>query len=217
MAYPGIDGRAPLVEGHRLPRLVAERGHRHRAQLALAHRRMNPGKIQLTCQQLMQRPVVQQRHRHPPPQAEQAMAEEARGLAGHARPVAAIDMFGAESLPDRGQALDRLAELQGAASQANGVDGAGGGTDDDRERIAGAVRQQVGDGGQDPDLVGRAGAAPGKDQAGERRTWGKGIGHSGASVMNCGEYSQTPRASGMPVLSACAVSDRAWLRLAGGS
>lgn len=69
-------------------------------------------------------------------------------------------MFGAESLPDRGQALDRLAELQGAASQANGVDGAGGGTDDDRERIAGTLRQQVGDGGQDADLVGRAGAAP---------------------------------------------------------
>lgn len=69
-------------------------------------------------------------------------------------------MFGAESLPDRGQALDRLAELQGAASQANGVDGAGGSTDDDRERITGTVRQQVGDGGQDPDLVGRAGAAP---------------------------------------------------------
>lgn len=40
------------------------------------------------------------------------MAEEARGLAGYARPVAAIDMLGAESLPDRGQALDRLAELQ---------------------------------------------------------------------------------------------------------
>jgi len=33
MAQPRIDLAAALIEGHRLPRFVAERGHRHRMQL----------------------------------------------------------------------------------------------------------------------------------------------------------------------------------------
>ena len=35
MTKPGIDGATPLIEGHRLPGLVAERRHRHRPQAVL--------------------------------------------------------------------------------------------------------------------------------------------------------------------------------------
>lgn len=125
-------------------------------------------------------------------------------------------MFGVEFLLDCGQVLDCLVELQGVVSQVNGVDGVGGGIDDDWERIVGVVWQQVGDSGQDFDLVGCVGIVFGKDQVGEWWMWGKGIGYSGVFVMNCGEYSQILCVFGMFVFSVCVVLDRVWFYLVGG-
>ncbi|MDT4867630.1 hypothetical protein FQZ97_1025520 [compost metagenome] len=151
-----------------MPRLVTERRHRHRAQLALAHRSGDPGKIQLTLEQLAQRRTVEQRHRHFAAQAQQAVTDKATGLAQHPRPVATVHLMGMKALPDPGQAAHRLAKMQGPARQADRVDGAGRGADDHRKGILRGIRQQIGNRRQHPDLIRRPRAATGKNQSGDR-------------------------------------------------
>ena len=65
--------------------------------------------------------------------------------------------------------------MQGAANQTNGVDGAGGYrlTGKGLPALSGSRSAMA---ARTPDLVGRAGRRPERIQAGERRTWGKGIG-----------------------------------------
>ncbi|MCY1557660.1 hypothetical protein D9M68_945290 [compost metagenome] len=62
MAIPGINGRAPLVEGHRLSGFIAERCHGHGAQLAGADGSGDAGEVEFARQQFTQGRVVQQRH-----------------------------------------------------------------------------------------------------------------------------------------------------------
>ncbi|MCY1441402.1 hypothetical protein D9M71_577160 [compost metagenome] len=167
MPQPGFDGRPTLVESHRLPRLVAKRRHRDGTQVALADRGGNPGEIHLALQQMAQRTAVEQSHRLTLAQTEQAMSDETKRLADHSGPVGTVHLAGAKALPDPGQALDRLAETQGAAGQPDGIDGARRGTDDHRERVLRALRQQFGDGRQHADLIGGTRPAAGQDQAGD--------------------------------------------------
>ncbi|MCY1236063.1 hypothetical protein D9M72_487010 [compost metagenome] len=166
MTEPGIDGGAALVEGHRLAALVAEGGHGHGTQLAGADGGGDAAEIQLASQQLTQGGVIQQRHRDIAPQSQQAVTEETRTLAEHAGPVAAVDRSTVKALPDTVETADGLAKVQCTAGQTHGIHRAGGGTDDDWKRIAGSIRQQVGDGAQHPDLIGRPRTATGKNQPG---------------------------------------------------
>ena len=124
VTQPRIDGGAALVEGHRLPGLVAECGDCHCAQVAAAHSGGNAGQVQFALKEIAQRGAVQQRHRLAFSQPQQAVAEELEGLAEHARPVGTVHLPGAKTLPDLGQALHRAGEGQRTAGEADGIDGA---------------------------------------------------------------------------------------------
>ena len=138
---PGVDGRAALIEGHRLTAFIAEGRHRHGPQLSMTHGSRDTGEVQLALQQLTQRRTVEQGHRNIAPQAKQAVANEARRLPQHARPVAAVHHMGVKALPDRGQAPHGFAELQRPTGQANGIDRPGRGPNYHRKGIVRGVRQ----------------------------------------------------------------------------
>gem|GEM_PF-4783988 len=164
MAQPWVDGRMPLIERHRLGRLVAKCRHCYRAQLPLAEGRGDAGKIQFTLEQPGQWRTVEQRNRHLLADTEHAVAEEAAGLAQHAGPVAAVHLIGMKTAPNAAQPPHRLAKMQGAAGEADRIDRARRGADDHRKRIARRVGQQIGDGRQHTNLIGPSCAAAGEDQ-----------------------------------------------------
>ena len=161
---PGVDGAAALIERHRLPRFVAERGHRHRMQLLARDGFGDAGQVQFFLEQFAQRRTVEQRHRHLSTETEQAVADEAAGLMDHARPVAAQHAVAAKALPELGQAFDGGAKVRGATGQADRIDRPGRGADDHRKRIVRADRQQLGNRRQHPDLISRPSPAAGKNQ-----------------------------------------------------
>ncbi|MNZ86363.1 hypothetical protein D3C78_1051820 [compost metagenome] len=171
MAQPGFDGAAALVEGHRLAGLVAKGGHRDGAQLLGGQGVGDTVQVQVRLQQPAQWAAVQERHWRRAAHAQQVVGDEAAGLTDHTGPIAADDQVAAEVLPEGGEPLYGIVEMGGAAGQGDGVDGAGGGADDDRERVVRASGQQLGDAGQHADLVGSAGAAARKDKTGYRG-WG---------------------------------------------
>ncbi|MNE48067.1 hypothetical protein D3C80_1425080 [compost metagenome] len=115
--------------------------------------------VQLRLQQGTQWAAVEQRHWRVATQAEQAMADEAAGLANHPRPVAAQHQVAAKVLPERSEVAHGFSKAGGAAGQGDRIDGAGRSADDDREGIGRAGWQQFGDAGQYADLIGGAGAA----------------------------------------------------------
>ena len=168
MPQPGIYHSAALVEGHRLAGLVAKSRDRHRVQLPQGDGFVDTRKLHVLVEQIAQRRTVDQRHRHLGAQAQQAVANEAAGLANHSRPIAAHHLVTAEVAPERCQALDRRREITGATGQADRIDSAGGSADDHRERITRPGAQQFGDRRQHPHLVGRTGPTAGKNQTCDR-------------------------------------------------
>jgi len=102
----------------------------------MAHCRGDAGKIQFALQQPCQWRTVEQRYRHLLADTEHAVAEETACLAQHARPVAAVHLIGMKAAPHGAQPPHRLAKMQGAACEADGIDRARRGADDHRERIA---------------------------------------------------------------------------------
>ncbi|MNH15321.1 hypothetical protein D3C79_749330 [compost metagenome] len=183
VAQPGLDGATALVEGHRLARLVAKGGHCHGAQLLGGQGVADAIQVQVRLQQAAQRAAVEQRHGGLAAQPQQAVADEAAGLAHDPGPVAADDQMAAKILPEGSEPLHGLVEVHGTTGQGDGVDGPGGGADNDRERVVRAGGQQLGDARQHADLVGSAGAAARKDETGYRG-WSHGV-LPGVKVLSC--------------------------------
>jgi hypothetical protein len=141
-----------------------------------SHHRAQPRRVDEMLEQLLQRLVVEQRARAGAPPAGDHPADRhhrqpARTGADHADRVRAIDLLGAEVLPDVDEAGDRLVEAVGAAGERCGVDRAGRRPGDHRERIAAvdsALAPDLGDRLQHADLIGGACAPAGQYQAGAR-------------------------------------------------
>ena len=180
MTQPGIDGAAALIEGHRLPGLITKGRHRHRLQVLAADSLVDAVQVQTRLQQVTQGGAIEQRHRHLGAQAQQAVDQEATGLAYHPRPIAAQHLMAAKALPERCQPLDSRAEVTGPTGQAHRIDGAGGGADDHRKRIRRPWRQQFGNRRQHPHLISRSRPTAGKNQACDRFNWAH-------CVTPCGE------------------------------
>jgi hypothetical protein len=92
-------------------------------QLALGNRVVDARQVHVFVEQLAQRRVVDQRHRHLGTQPQQAVADKAAGLANDPGPVAAHYLITAKVAPERREALDRRRKVRGATGQADGIDG----------------------------------------------------------------------------------------------
>ena len=88
-----------------------------------------------------------------------------RASPGHAQRVGTVYVVRVKVLPDTAQIADRRREILRKAGQRRRVDRAGGGAADDGKRIAGLVRQNLGNAFEHADLIRRARPASGKDQA----------------------------------------------------
>ncbi|MNN19675.1 hypothetical protein D3C81_1329260 [compost metagenome] len=165
VAQPGFNGAAALVEGHSLPGLVAECSHRDGAQLFGGQGVADAIQVQVRLQQAAQGAAVEQRHWRVAPQAQQAMADEAAGLAYHPRPVAAQHQVAAKVLPERSEVAHGFSEAGSAAGEGDRIDGAGRRADNDRKGVGCAGWQQLGNAGQYADLIGGTGAAARENQA----------------------------------------------------
>ena len=168
MTQPGVDGVLALIKGHRLSRLITKRCHRHGTQVPGFDGVVDTAKVQTGVEQVAQGRAVEQRHGDSRANAHQMVADEAAGLMDHPRPIATQHLMTAKALPEFGQLVNGGAEVRSTAGQLHGIDGAGRGADDHRERIWSTGRQQISYPGQYADLISRPCTATGKNQPGDR-------------------------------------------------
>jgi hypothetical protein len=142
--------------------------------VARRHHRAQPRRVDEVIEQQLERLVVEQRPRPGAAPARDRPADRhhrqpARAGADDAERVGAVDLLGAEVLPDVDEAGDRLVEAVGAARERSGVDRARRRAGDHRERVAAlgsALAPDLRDRLQHADLVGSACAAAGEHQPG---------------------------------------------------
>ena len=170
----GTMSSSGVVEGDVQSRAVARRGDGERMQMPFGHDAVQPAGVDELAEQLLERRVVEQRARpgaapardHP---ADRHHRQPARAGADHAERIGAVDLLGAEVLPDVDEPGDGLVEGVGTARQRGGVDRAGRRAGDDGKGVAGggaAVAPDLRDRLQHADLVGGARAAAGENQPG---------------------------------------------------
>ena len=166
---PGHDGIDTLVEGHRFARAVAGTGNAECAQVAGVDHVLDPLARHAFLQQLAQRRAVEQRLRVAPAETtEHEGGQPVRAGHEHTPGIGPEHLSDLEIAPHKIEALDRLAKAVRVDRQRRGIDGPGRGAGNHRERVGNVGWQDVGDGLEHADLIGRTRTAAQHDEADNR-------------------------------------------------
>lgn len=132
----------------------------HRVDMAFPDGAADALKVDFLLQQLSQRRVVQKGHRATFNWPTDHFAGNVAEAAHQAERIGPENPIHGQFRPDFVQVIDVVAEEPAITGHCHGIDGTGGGTDNDTERVA-PVRIHIGDGPQHTDLIGRPRATTG--------------------------------------------------------